>query len=1745
MLLFALAFVSAATLVAGQNFPSIDFQGLGAVGVAGSFDGIEMWTSQLSTQNDSNIYDAAAATLMSRTTDGTLAKINETESGGIIRAICQQKTAADTEMVYIAGRFSSIGSLNVSNIASYDPVAKVWDSLNGGLDGEVFTLFCNEANQVVYAGGGFGKPVAVTGAPADRFLGAVATWNTTNRAWAPAPFGGLNGTVNQITTGLNDTTLRFTGSFDTAFASNGYNGVGPISGTNRSASALTQALSPLPLGQTEFQGGPASANATFSNPAQILCPQGADGPNNSFLFADNTTGRLTMRAFRTLSVRALRLGNTFQQGRGTKTFSVVSIPDNVQLELLYLDPVTGQNATCTSCPLFYDPTIPYQDFLISDNVTNGALNGTKTMTGVEFTATEWYGAGAGLHQLQLLSDGGWSYAYQGYNRGGCNSTEPGASGTRSNSTHRGDWTQAMVTSSVAGTTEPILTLSDRYSDIADHTNARVKWNVDVEYAGNYSVYVYVPGCTASNQCSQRTDVLVNVKNNSTSAGTSVRMSQNVQNDTEVLVYQGAFEARNGTWMPSVVLSIPSNATAPTSGNRFTVVADHIRMQLQSSPDAHNMFYSRGYAVMEYAAFDPAVANITANGTQILSNDTMTPLDTFSSALFNNGILRNESESALGVISIGNKTFVGGNFTSDDFFTLIAVPLNTTSMLNLTIFEPVPANASTTTVSSIVTTTVVSGTVSTVTLPGATVTNNATSTVTASGSSGSGSAITTSGSNRSSSSSGGRTSSTGSSSGASSSGSSAAQTSSRSTAANRLRARQASETSSSTPVSSNSGTRGSTRSSSSSLSSTATSVAPTSTAAPVNSTANATSTSVLPLSVANVTVPGTGAGPLSLSGNVTLLPNQTIIPVNITFTGRGFRNLVMYDQANGATNYTAMPGNGLNGVVYAMSALGNFLYVGGDFTATADNQTSLEYIARYDSVANVWAQLAGGTNGPVTGIVPLPDDKLLVTGFFDTVNGTTGAGGYGIWDAIARQWTTQNESLTGNMTASDTGSDVTYMAGFVQSVTGNVASGAVSLSAPASAGEYPLVNVLNYSYAASMDQMYTAPTGSKPAAYARRRSLSSPSSIAASTSDWSLGRNLLSFEAPEKRISSAPSLLARVASAISSRSSDYYMPSPLTSFVKRANAMEPASLTSTSGDEILASAFWQRGKDDYAQILGGNFTTSHGVRNLGMYDPDTKQLYAFPSMPAEANLTVVRALLVDRNTLYVGGDGGMQVFDLPSSTWQNDTAPLTASDGKVLSVTAINHRPDSTTIIVAGTFDDAGSLPCSNLCQWDSQTLRWTNLGTGIDGQVAALDFAGNKANTLIVAGSMTMNGAEASLAGWQFDNEQPTWIPYGVVGPSNGMVPGPATAMAVDDLNNNAIFVAGRNTDGTEPYLAKWDGNVYSTLGEMELLDSTGIAQLSFVGITKPHPDNNILENNRLLVVSGALNMNTYGNVSTALFDGQSWTPFLVSQSNSGGSGIVRAFTRSVEVLTFPNLHHLAVGIVILISIAIGLGVVFLLVLLGLIWALARRQSNRGVDVPISPSDETLAMAGAAGEKKRPSSLLATLNAATENVMHDRGAEAGAGAAAAAGIAGVGASSTGHGHGRQDSAAVGGTLENSDETGPSTAFHSDGQTGQSHSGRSNYYSGDEGEGIALGGPSAAAAAGATAVDAGAYDGMNDDGGNDGIEAHARYSFEATHPSELAVRAGEKIYILDDQDEHWWLARNDNGTTGVLPATYVL
>lgn len=48
-----------------------------------------------------------------------------------------------------------------------------------------------------------------------------------------------------------------------------------------------------------------------------------------------------------------------------------------------------------------------------------------------------------------------------------------------------------------------------------------------------------------------------------------------------------------------------------------------------------------------------------------------------------------------------------------------------------------------------------------------------------------------------------------------------------------------------------------------------------------------------------------------------------------------------------------------------------------------------------------------------------------------------------------------------------------------------------------------------------------------------------------------------------------------------------------------------------------------------------------------------------------------------------------------------------------------------------------------------------------------------------------------------------------------------------------------------------------------------------------------------MLLVSGALTINST-SVSSALFDGESWHPYLISTSNSGGGGVIAQLFYSV-----------------------------------------------------------------------------------------------------------------------------------------------------------------------------------------------------------------------------------------------------------
>jgi hypothetical protein len=307
-LLLLVATVALAPRPAAAALPQVDFDKMGKVGLAGSFAGIDVFSAA------APALDPSAGTVLTHFANGSLAVLAATNAGGSVLATC---TLADT--VYFAGNFSALAGVAAANVAAYTPASASFAALgSGGPAGPVAALYCDTANNKVWAGGKFAAPAR-----------SVAVWDPKASAWAPPPFGGLSGAqaeVLAISSNASGSSLLFAGSFITAFAGNGSvvnNTNNPNVPFSAGASPFSSSLVPVPLSGAEVDGAQSSTTAGFSSISNILCPAGPDGAGNTWFAADGNTAVITARAFRFLSASGLRLGNTFLDGRGTTQFSSV------------------------------------------------------------------------------------------------------------------------------------------------------------------------------------------------------------------------------------------------------------------------------------------------------------------------------------------------------------------------------------------------------------------------------------------------------------------------------------------------------------------------------------------------------------------------------------------------------------------------------------------------------------------------------------------------------------------------------------------------------------------------------------------------------------------------------------------------------------------------------------------------------------------------------------------------------------------------------------------------------------------------------------------------------------------------------------------------------------------------------------------------------------------------------------------------------------------------------------------------------------------------------------------------------------------------------------------------------------------------------------------------------------------------------------------------------------------------------
>jgi hypothetical protein len=587
--------------------PNLDISQLGRLALVGDFSGISLY--QFQEQNERPFRTNGSEQLLARMPNGDFASVASTDA--TIRTMCSFNTGNRTVIV-IGGNFTSIGPADPdtsamqqsTGIALFDPTTAAVTPLPN-LSGQVNALLCDQSANIVYVGGSF---------VAANSTNAIA-WDGEN-GWTNLPFAGFNGPVTSITKASNGN-IVFGGSF---------------TGLGNASTPSTPDGQVINLSTANISSGSSTTTEGFNDPRNIICKtSGADGTGNTWLLQDNTPGfwQATFRyGFRPTK---LRLYNTHQDGRGTKTWRFTALPINGIMNMTYTDPSTGRNATCTSeCPLSDDPDVQFQDFHFVNVIGMNAFR---------LDISAFYGRGGGLNGIELFGNDIFSYAVNDFN-------EPSCAGLRfpSTATATGPW---VVTPSFSSTAEY---LTAQLTAPISNSSASIVFTPDIRESGHYSVNLYTPGCRQDNTCLTRGQIKLTgqmTADPTRSQPIDVDLYQTNDFDKYDQIYFGAVDAASSSFKPSVTMT----PLAGQSLTQMTFVAQRLGFTLINSTGGLNGLY-------EYSP--GAAVNVS---------------DLMSSAFNRLGASFSTGSAVNALATLGDATYIAGNFTSNSLRNIVSLKGN--------------------------------------------------------------------------------------------------------------------------------------------------------------------------------------------------------------------------------------------------------------------------------------------------------------------------------------------------------------------------------------------------------------------------------------------------------------------------------------------------------------------------------------------------------------------------------------------------------------------------------------------------------------------------------------------------------------------------------------------------------------------------------------------------------------------------------------------------------------------------------------------------------------------------------------------------------------------------------------------------------------------------------------------------------------------------------------------------------------
>ena len=368
-------------------------------------------------------------------------------------------------------------------------------------------------------------------------------------------------------------------------------------------------------------------------------------------------------------------------------------------------------------------------------------------------------------------------------------------------------------------------------------------------------------------------------------------------------------------------------------------------------------------------------------------------------------------------------------------------------------------------------------------------------------------------------------------------------------------------------------------------------------------------------------------------------------------------------------------------------------------------------------------------------------------------------------------------------------------------------------------------------------------------------------------------------------------------------------SPLSVVIQPPKAGPPTRKRAISGQNVtgvVTGLFHQSQSQGglNVTVLGGHFaaTASNGSTIDNLVFLNNTATSTVTGLPSGLDTdSAFLALATSDAILWAGGTvtgdvhggsvNGLVTYDMGLADYAYpQPQPFT---GDNVAVNAITVRPNKDQIYVGGSFTAAGSLPCPGVCVFENGA--WNQPGSGLGGSVSALTWQGT--NTLLAGGNLTVNNNATSLA--HYDTSKSQWT---VLDGAAENVPGPVTALTPANNDASQFWVAGKSTNGSA-FLVKYDGD-YHSVGD-GLGKQTTILGLSVLQVSQKHEDNDLVPSSMALLVTGQLNIPSFGNVSAALFNGTTFSPFILSTSGNNPGSISQLFSEKQYKFTTAGKHFL------------------------------------------------------------------------------------------------------------------------------------------------------------------------------------------------------------------------------------------------